>query len=114
MAADSLKTFTKTLTTDMTSVVDAVPTGRAGVVVYCQASNKSAAGAVTASLELRDASQSGGSFSQVTNVSVPVGASIGMLSGKLVLNAGDTLYARASEADACVLTVSVSYTDNAE
>lgn len=114
MAADSMKTYCKTLTTDMTQIGDAVTAGRAGVVTYCQASNKSATGAITVSLEVRDASQSGASFSQATNVSVPVGASLGLLSGKLVLNAGDTLYARASEADSGVLTVSLVFTDNAE
>ena len=60
-----------------------------------------------ASISWTDSSDSGASTALVSTVPVPAGSALGILSGKLVLEAGDTIAGLASAAGDLVLTGSV-------
>lgn len=85
------------------------PTGRTAVVILCQAANldtgTAADGWVTA--YWTDASATNKVTNLAYRVVVPIAASVGVLTGKLVLEAGDTIVAAANAASKVDFTVSV-------
>jgi len=91
-----------------TSAVDVYtcPASTKAIVLLAQVSNTTSSIA-TATVQWTDASNSDAVTRLINNVSIPVGASIGCLDGKLVLEPGDKIQALASVADALELTMSV-------
>lgn len=90
-----------------------VPAGKTAVVLLAQVANVEAT-QVGVSVRWTDASNAGAVTHLVDEVQVPAAAALSVLSGKLVLEAGDTLQAaqEGSPASALQLTVSVLELDN--
>lgn len=91
-----------------TSVADVYecPANTKAIVLLAQVSNTTAASA-TATVQWTDSSNSDAVTRLISGVSIPVGASLGCLDGKMVLEPGDKIQALASVADALELTISV-------
>lgn len=82
------------------------PASTKAIVLLAQVANTTSSNA-TATVQWTDSSNSAAVTRLISGVSVPVGASLGCLDGKMVLEPGDKIQALASAADALELTISV-------
>lgn len=91
-----------------------VPAGKTAIVLLAQAANVESS-QVGVSVRWTDASAGGAVTYLVDEVQVPAAAALSVLSGRLVLEEGDTLEAgqEGSPASALELTISVLELDNA-
>ena len=80
------------------------PAGTTTVVIGCQASNKSNTGTVSVTLAVTSGAQT---ENLVKAVSIPTNASLGLISGKLVLEAGDVLKAQTGTTGDVAIILSV-------
>jgi hypothetical protein len=104
--AETFKNF-KLALTDSSATAYTCPAATTSIVLLLQVSNIDGTNEADASVSWTDASDSGVSTSLVSAVPVPAGSALGVLSGKLVLEAGDTIAGLASAASDLVLTGSV-------
>jgi len=104
--AETFKNF-KLALTDSSATAYTCPAARTAIVLMLQVSNIDGTNEADASVSWTDSSDSGASTALVSTVPVPAGSSLGVLSGKLVLEAGDTIAGLASAASDLVLTGSV-------
>lgn len=84
------------------------PAGTTAVVVAAQAANIHATDPAQASLQWLDSSASNTATRLVETLTVPNKAATGLLSGPIVLEAGDALQAKAGAASTLELSVSVT------
>lgn len=83
------------------------PAGTSAIVLMAQAANENGTTAVTVTAGWTDASDSGALTHLEKVGKVEAGAAMGLLSGPLVLEAGDKFQALCSEASGIHLTLSV-------
>ena len=104
--AEAFKNFKLALGTDSATAYTC-PSATTSIVLLLQVSNTDGTNEADASVSWTDSSESGASTALVSTVPVPAGSALGELSGKLVLEAGDTIAGLASAASDLVLTGSV-------
>ena len=104
--AEAFKNFKLALGTDSATAYTC-PAATTAIVLMLQVSNVDGVNEADATVSWTDASDSDASTALVSAVPVPAGSSLGVLSGKLVLEAGDTIAGLASAASDLVLTGSV-------
>lgn len=104
--AEAFKNFKLALGTDSATAYTC-PAATTAIVLMLQVSNVDGVNEADATVSWTDASDSDASTALVSAVPVPAGSSLGVLSGKLVLDAGDTIAGLASAAGDLVLTGSV-------
>lgn len=83
------------------------PAATTALVLMAQCANIDGINAADISLQWLDSSNSNTATKLAHTVNVPADAALGLLDGKLVLEAGDALQGQASAAGDLVLTVSV-------
>lgn len=89
------------------ATVYTVPASTTAIVLLCQAANVHGAANADISLQWLDASNANAATRLTHTIVVPADAAIGLLDGKLVLEAGDDLQAMGSAAGDIELTLSV-------
>lgn len=104
--AEAFKNFKLALGTDSTTAYTC-PAATTAIVLLCQVANIDGTNEADATVSWTDASDSDASTALVSAVPVPAGSALGVLSGKLILEAGDTIAGLASAASDLVLTGSV-------
>ena len=104
--AETFKNFKLALGTD-SAMAYTCPAATTAIVLLLQVSNIDGVNEADASVAWTDSSDSDASTALVSTVPVPAGSALGVLSGKLVLEAGDTIAGLASAASDLVLTGSV-------
>ena len=104
--AEAFKNFKLALGTDSATAYTC-PAATTAIVLMLQVSNVDGVNEADATVSWTDASDSDASTALVSAVPVPAGSSLGVLAGKLVLEAGDTIAGLASAASDLVLTGSV-------
>ena len=104
--AEAFKNFKLALGTDSATAYTC-PAATTAIVLLLQVSNIDGTNEADASVSWTDSSDSNASTALVDTVPVPAGSALGVLSGKLVLEAGDTIAGLASAASDLVLTGSV-------
>lgn len=104
--ANTFKNAKLALTTTLTDVYTC-PAATTVVVTLAQVGNIHATDSVEVDFVWTDASAADAATYVVKSLIVPVKSSIGLLTGKLVLEAGDKLRAKASAATAAELSISV-------
>lgn len=77
------------------------------IVIFAQVANVTGTTSTDLSLQWLDSSQSNLATELAHTISIPANASLGTLDGKLVLEAGDALQAKASANTSLVLSLSV-------
>jgi hypothetical protein len=107
MAINVFKNVTANLTTSGATVYT-TPLGYSGIVLMAQLSNITG-GTVDASLFVN---KSGNLTSLVTDFAIPSNDAAGVLSGKLVLEAGQAVFASASANASVQLTMSILESQN--
>ena len=104
--AESFKNFKLALGTSSATAYTC-PAATTAIVLLLQVSNIDGVNEADATVSWTDSSDSDASTALVKTVPVPAGSALGVLSGKLVLEAGDTIAGLASAASDLVLTGSV-------
>ena len=104
--AEAFKNFKLALGTSSATAYTC-PSATTAIVLMCQVANIDGTNEADATVTWTDASDSGASTALVSAVPVPAGSALGVLGGKLVLEAGDTIAGLASAASDLVLTGSV-------
>ena len=104
--AETFKNFKLALGTDSATAYTC-PAATTAIVLLLQVSNIDGTNEADATVTWTDASDSDASTALVSAVPVPAGSALGVLSGKLVLEAGDAIAGLASAASDLVLTGSV-------
>ena len=104
--AETFKNFKLALGTSSATAYTC-PASTTAIVLLCQVANVDGTNEADATITWTDASDSDSSTALVSAVPVPAGSSLGVLSGKLVLEAGDTIAGLASAASDLVLSGSV-------
>ena len=104
--AEAFKNFKLALGTSSATAYTC-PAATTAIVLMLQVSNIDGTNEADASVSWTDSSDSGASTALVSTVPIPAGSSLGVLSGKLVLEAGDTIAGLASADGDLVLTGSV-------
>jgi len=104
--AETFKNFKLALGTDSATAYTC-PAATTAIVLLLQVSNVDGVNEADATITWTDASDSNASTALVSAVPVPAGSALGVLSGKLVLAAGDTIAGLASAAGDLVLSGSV-------
>ena len=104
--AETFKNF-KLALTDSSATAYTCPSATTAIVLLLQVSNIDGTNEADATVTWTDDSDSDASTALVSTVPVPAGSALGVLSGKLVLEAGDTIAGLASAASDLVLTGSV-------
>ncbi len=104
--AETFKNFKLALGTSSATAYTC-PAATTSIVLLLQVSNVDGVNEADATVTWTDASNSDTSTALVSAVPVPAGSALGVLSGKLVLEAGDTIAGMASAAGDLVLTGSV-------
>ena len=104
--AETFKNFKLALGTSSATAYTC-PAATTAIVLLLQVSNIDGTNEADASVSWTDASDSDASTALVSAVPIPAGSSLGVLSGKLVLEAGDAIAGLASAASDLVLTGSV-------
>ena len=104
--AETFKNFKLALGTSSATAYTC-PAATTSIVLLLQVSNIDGANEADASVSWTDSSDSGASTALVSTVPIPAGSALGVLSGKLVLEAGDTVAGLASAASDLVLSGSV-------
>ena len=104
--AETFKNFKLALGTDSATAYTC-PAATTAIVLLLQVSNIAGTNEADATVTWTDASDSDASTALVSAVPVPAGSALGVLSGKLVLEAGDAIAGLASAASDLVLTGSV-------
>jgi hypothetical protein len=104
-ALNIFKTVTANLTTTPTSVYS-TPLGYSAVVLLAQISNTNGGNTVQITADL---ARTGGNVSTVLvqNISVPVQDAINVLTGRLIMNYGDSFEISATVNDSAQLTLSL-------
>ena len=101
------KTYTANLTTTAETIYTA-PVGKTTVILLAQVSNISEGTVQASSNHVRDSNNT----ALVYNTSIPVYDSVNLLSGKLVLETGDSITASASEDGSAQILLSILETLN--
>jgi len=104
--AEAFKNFKLALGTSSATAYTC-PASTTAIVLLCQVANVDGKNEADATVTWTDSSDSDASTALVSTVPVPAGSALGVLSGKLVLEAGDTIAGLASAASDLVLTGSV-------
>lgn len=104
--AEAFKNFKLALGTDSATAYTC-PAATTAIVLLLQVSNIDGVNEADATITWTDYSDSNASTALVSAAPVPPGSALGVLSGKLVLEAGDTIAGLASAAGDLVLTGSV-------
>jgi len=104
--AEAFKNFKLALGTDSATAYTC-PAATTAIVLLLQVSNIDGVNEADASVAWTDSSDSDASTALVSAVPIPAGSSLGVLSGRLVLEAGDTIAGLASATSDLVLTGSV-------
>lgn len=104
--AETFKNFKGALTTTAATIYTC-PAATNAIVLLLQVANVDGVNEADASVSWTDDSDSDAETSIIKSVPIPGGASLGVLSGKLVLEAGDTIKALASAASDLVISGSV-------
>ena len=104
--AETFKNFKLGLT-DSSATAYTCPSATTAIVLLLQVSNVDGVNEADATVTWTDASDSDASTALVSVVPVPAGSALGVLSGKLVLEAGDTIKGLASADGDLVLSGSV-------
>ena len=104
--AEAFKNFKLALGTSSATAYTC-PASTTAIVLLCQVANVDGTNEADATVTWTDSSDSDTSTALVSAVPVPAGSSLGVLSGKLVLEAGDTIAGLASSASDLVLSGSV-------
>ena len=104
--AETFKNF-KLALTDSSATAYTCPSATTAIVLLLQVSNIDGTNEADATVTWTDASDSGASTALVSAVPMPAGSALGVLSGKLVLEAGDTIAGLASADGDLVLSGSV-------
>lgn len=104
--AEAFKNFKLALGTSSATAYTC-PSATTSIVLLLQVSNIDGTNEADATVTWTDASDSNASTALVSAAPVPAGSALGVLSGKLVLAAGDTIAGLASAAGDLVLTGSV-------
>ena len=104
--AEAFKNFKLALGTSSATAYTC-PAATTAILLLLQVSNVDGVNEADASISWTDSSDSDASTALVSAVPVPAGSALGVLSGKLVLEAGDTIAGLASAASDLVLTGSV-------
>jgi len=104
--AETFKNFKLALGTSSATAYTC-PAATTAIVLLLQVSNIDSMNEADASVSWTDSSDSDASTALVSTVPIPAGSALGVLSGKLVLEAGDTIAGLASAASDLVLTGSV-------
>jgi hypothetical protein len=104
--AEAFKNFKLALGTSSATAYTC-PASTTAIVLMLQVSNVDGTNEADATITWTDASDSGASTALANAVPVPAGSALGVLSGKMVLEAGDTIAGLASAASDLVLTGSV-------
>ena len=104
--AEAFKNF-KLALTDSSATAYTCPAATTAIVLLLQVSNIDGTNEADATVTWTDASDSDASTALVSTVPIPAGSSLGVLSGKLVLEAGDTIKGLASADGDLVLAGSV-------
>jgi len=107
MAVNIFKNVTANLTTSGNTIYT-TPTGYSGIVLMAQLSNITGT-TVDASMFV---DKSGNLTSLVTDFSIPANDAAGVLSGKLVLEPGQAVFAQASANASIQLTLSILESQN--
>jgi hypothetical protein len=104
---NTFKSYTANLTTISTSIYTA-PSGYTTVMLSAQISNISGNTITVSGYHIR----SGNPTALIIGASVPVNDALNLLTGKVILQTGDSLYANASANTAAQILVSVLETSN--
>jgi len=104
--ASTLKNARLAVTASMATVYTC-PAATTAIVLMAQVANVDGVNSATISLQWLDSSASNAVTQLANTVSVSAGIAMGLLDGKLVLEAGDYLQAQASAVSDIELTVSV-------
>jgi hypothetical protein len=104
---NTFKTYTGNVTTSLTTVYTA-PTGYTTVVLLAQIANISGNIITVSGYHVR----SGTTTALITNTQVPVDDAVNLLSGKLVLQTGDSFKTSASVDNASQILLSILETAN--
>ena len=104
--AEAFKNFKLALGTSSATAYTC-PAATTAIVLLLQVANIDGTNEADASVSWTDSSDSDASTALVSAVPIPAGSALGVLSGKLVLEAGDTIAGLASAASDLVLTGSV-------
>ena len=104
--AETFKNFKGALSTAAAAVYTC-PASTVAIVLLVQVANIDGANSADASISWTDASDSDAETFLIKTAPVPAGSSLGCLSGKLVLEAGDTIKGLASAASDLVVSGSV-------
>ncbi len=104
--AETFKNFKLALGTSSATAYTC-PASTTAIVLLCQVANVDGTNEADATVTWTDSSDSDASTALVSTVPVPAGSALGVLSGKLVLEAGDAIKGLASAASDLVLTGSV-------
>lgn len=103
---EAFKNFKLALGTDSATAYTC-PAATTAIVLMLQVCNVDGVNEADSTVTWTDASDSGASTALVSTAPVPAGSALGVLSGKLVLEAGDAIAGQASAAGDLVLTGSV-------
>jgi len=103
---EAFKNFKMALGTDSATAYTC-PAATTAIVLLCQVANIDGVNEADATITWTDDSDSDASTALVRLMPIPAGSALGVLSGKLVLEAGDTIAGLASAASDLVLTGSV-------
>jgi len=101
----------KNVTVDLTTSGDTVyttPPGYSGIVLMAQVSNLTGGTVSTSLFVQKDSSE----YSLVTDFEIPSNDAAGLLAGKLVLEAGNQVFASASANSSAQLTMSILESQN--
>ena len=104
--AEAFKNFKLALGTSSATAYTC-PAATTAIVLMLQVSNVDGVNEADATVNWTDASDSGASTALVSAMPIPAGSALGVLSSKIVLEAGDTIAGLASAAGDLVLTGSV-------
>ena len=104
--AEAFKNFKLALGTDSATAYTC-PAATTAIVLLCQVANIDGVNEADTTITWTDASDSDASTALVSAMPIPAGSALGVLSGKLVLEAGDTIAGLASAASDLVLSGSV-------
>jgi len=104
--AETFKNFKLALGTSSATAYTC-PAATTAIVLLLQVSNIDGVNEADATVTWTDSSDGDASTALVSTVPIPAGSSLGVLSGKLVLEAGDTIAGLASAASDLVLSGSV-------
>lgn len=83
------------------------PASTAAMVVFCQVANIDGSANVDIDITWTDASNADAEAYVVSTISIPADAAINPIGGRMVLEAGDKIRAKASAAGDAVMTLSV-------